>query len=508
MLWLGLSISVVLGALLTWAVRGIATKRRLLFKPVSLRHIHSRPIPRLGGVAVFLTFVIVYGLYCLATFKGFVQRPPSFDGLRVFVPATLLFATGLIDDLRGLSATTKLLVQIAGGICLSLSGLHLFCFYWPGLGPGLSSAICLATTVFWVVLICNAINLIDGLDGLAAGAALFSMVTITTVALLQGRTSVAMAIVILAGSLFGFLLFNFNPASIFLGDAGSLFVGFMLSGFVLAEAPKQSPIGAIAIPMMSLALPLLDTGLSVLRRFLSGHSLFGADREHIHHKLLELGLTQRQVVWILYGFSAVAVILSLALVRLSSFVAIPAITTLFLLLFFGLRKLPYREFREFQRIWKRALQQKRAIAQNIAVRKAAADLRNSHQVSTVLRLLQDCLQPEFEGFEICLNDRFAKTDTGQRLRTSQTERFWGSSIEETIIFIFELSAPKYGRIGRIALYRCNGAEWVTDVDLLTGEFRKSIGMALQNCLSRQPATLTLPVLNRKLESHAVVDTLE
>ena len=202
-----------------------------------------------------------------------------------------IFAAGIWDDLRGLGPKTKLLVQVVSAAGLYFAGLRFFSVNGNFAGAVLSSAICLVATIGWVVLVCNAINLIDGLDGSAAGAALFSMVTIFTVAFVAGRYGVTMGTTILAGAVLGFLVFNMNPASIFLGDCGSLFVGFMLVHFVLAEAPKQTDaVNTFFVPFISFALPLTDTVLSVLRRFLSGRKLFRADREHIHHKLLELGL--------------------------------------------------------------------------------------------------------------------------------------------------------------------------------------------------------------------------
>ncbi len=271
--------------------------------PDSGRHIHAGPIPRLGGVAVFLTFTLLLLACSFLAAKGWVSGVSSGQLLRIVAIGAALFAVGLIDDLYGLRAWPKLAVQVAGGVGLYYSDIR-FNFCGTHLAGSSTWLICLALTVTWVVLICNAINLIDGLDGLAAGAALFSMVTIFTLAL-GSRSDIAFATAILGGSLFGFLVLNFNPASIFLGDSGSLFVGFILSAFVLAESQKRATtLDNIVVPAVAFALPLTDVGLSILRRFLSGRSLFGADREHIHHKLLELGLTQRQVVWVLYGISA------------------------------------------------------------------------------------------------------------------------------------------------------------------------------------------------------------
>ena len=236
-----------------------------------------------------------------------------------------------------------------------------------------------------VVLICNAINLIDGLDGLAAGAALFSMVTIFTFALVNGRHGSALAVTILAGANLGFLVFNFNPASIFLGDSGSLFIGFMLSGLVMSESGQQSdPLHSILVPVISLALPLTDLLLTVVRRYLSGHSLFGADREHIHHKLLALGLSQRQVVAVLYGVSALFAVMSLAFLYPSRLVAVPVMAIIVLFVFFGIRPLNYHEFDELERFALRLRQQKQIAASNIAVHKAADQLANADGAAAII----------------------------------------------------------------------------------------------------------------------------
>jgi UDP-GlcNAc:undecaprenyl-phosphate/decaprenyl-phosphate GlcNAc-1-phosphate transferase len=390
MLFLSISIfaSACLSALITWSAREIAVTHGLTFGPKSFRHVHTSPIPRLGGVAIFSTIIVGFPLYLLAASRGLVDGPSNYDVLKVLAPAILLFAAGLVDDLRGIRPRTKLAVQAAGGLCLYLSGLKFACFASVLGTSWLNSIFCLTTTVFWVVLVCNAINLIDGLDGLAAGAALFSMVTIFTVALVQGRTGVAVATAMLAGSILGFLLFNFNPASIFLGDSGSLFVGFVLSGLVLSEAQRQqSVLDAISIPLISFALPLTDTALSVLRRFLSGHSLFGADREHIHHKLLELGLTQRQAVWILYGLSGTFAVLGLFLIYDSDIILFPVVAIVLLILFFGVRKLGYQEFAEFARLYRRLGKLKKSFASNITLRKTSAELQRTRSLNEIADLL-------------------------------------------------------------------------------------------------------------------------
>ena len=479
-----LCVGVMTSTLLTWLVRRAANHYGLALGPSSNRHLHTTPIPRLGGIAIFATFLLLYGVYRLGVHIGWVPKPPSADVLKVLLPAIGLFLVGLFDDLRGLSAKTKLLAEIAGGCCLFYSGLHFVCFQWHGAPAAVNSGICLLTTVFWVVLVCNAINLIDGLDGLASGAALFSMATIFTVALVEGRAGVATTTLILGGAMMGFLIFNFNPASIFLGDCGSLFVGFMLSGFVLAEAQKQQTVlDSIAIPLISLALPLTDTALSVLRRFLSGHSLFGADREHIHHKLLDLGLTHRQVVWILYGVSASCAVLSLALLHPSDLMALPVAGIMLLIIFFGVRKLGYHELAEFQRVWKRVTQQKQVFARDIAVRKASNELRKLRNFDRVIQTLENCLKRDFDGFEVNLDpDAFGNVVMPG---PETTQRIWRNrnGYKERIIFTLELSTPRYGLVGKISCHRQMGSGWLVDTDLLAGCLRTAIGNAIDNCVS-------------------------
>jgi UDP-GlcNAc:undecaprenyl-phosphate/decaprenyl-phosphate GlcNAc-1-phosphate transferase len=471
-----------LSALLTWAVREIAKSSGLAFGPESDRHIHTSPIPRLGGIAIFCTFITGFGFYLLAAARGLVPAPTNDDALKVLAPAVFLFAVGLIDDLKGLRAYTKLLAQIAGGMCLYFSGIRFACFHTP-FGTWADAPICLAITVFWVVLVCNAINLIDGLDGLAAGATLFSMVTIFTVAIMQGRTGVAVATAIMAGAVLGFLLFNSNPASIFMGDSGSLFVGFILSGLVLAELPKQhASLGTFFIPLMSFALPLTDTAVSVVRRFLSGHKLFGADKEHIHHKLLELGLSHRQAVWVLYSVGGSFAVLSLFLLKPSNLLLIPAGCVVVMGLFLGVRKLGYHEFIELQRVWKRVRQQREVFARNIAIRRCIAELTEIHQFDKVLGLLETALEPEFDGFEIALTSEIPTPPLTEGHGKKSVRRVWNDEAEAAATFSLELGTVHLGPIGQLSLFRHSRASWMVDADLLMVELRDSLGVAMENCL--------------------------
>jgi len=483
--------SIVVSACLTWLVRNLARRFGLAKPPDSPRHIHSAPIPRLGGLAVFSSFLALFVSYWLAGRHGWGIAPHNADVVRVVLIAAAFFLVGLVDDIVTVVPWVKLAVEVAGAVALYFSGIH-FGFCSAHIGAHATTAICLGLTVLWVVLICNAINLIDGLDGLAAGAALFSMVTIFTLAV-GGRPGVATATTILAGSLFGFLIFNFNPASIFLGDSGSLFVGFVLSAFVLAESQRQiSTLDSIIVPVVSFALPLTDVALSLLRRFLSGHSIFGADKEHIHHKLLELGLTQRQVVWVLYGISALCAVLSLFLLNPSPVVFVPVGAILLLLVFFGLRKLKYPEFREFQRVGQRLKLQKKVFARNIALRKAAAGLQTARNAGAIAELLRECLAGDFDGFEIVLDDRFAPGDLLEAFGDGRSIKVHWRSSRERLVLTLDLCTSRRRPMGQFSLYQGTGRLLLIDTELLKGAFRHSLERAIQNAIAT-PVLTRLPL---------------
>lgn len=477
-----LIISAVLAAGLTKLVRDRAHQMGLAFAPSSARHVHSVPIPRLGGVAIFFTFLIISSLYWLGIRFGIIHAVHSFALLYVFIPASGLFVVGLLDDLRGLSAVSKLVAQITGGAILYFCGFRLACLHSVFHNQFLSGALCFALTVGCVVLICNAINLIDGLDGLAAGAALFSMVTIFTFSLVNGRHGSALAVTILAGANLGFLVFNFNPASIFLGDSGSLFIGFMLSGLVMSESGQQSdPIHSILVPIISLALPLTDLLLTIVRRYLSGHSLFGADREHIHHKLLELGLSQRQVVAILYGVSALCAVMSLTLLYPSRLIVVPVIGIVVLCVFFGIRYLNYHEFDELERFALRLRQQKQVAASNIAVLKAADQLADADGARAIMDVLEYYLRTEFESFRIMLDPGHWLTLDDEPTRV--LEKSWsGRGQQDKLVLMLDLATSHYGKIGHISLVHNSSKRLLADSSLLQGEFRVSLGRALEHCI--------------------------
>ena len=244
-------------------------------------------------------------------------------------------------------------------------------------------------------------NLIDGLDGLAAGSALFSTLVVFVVAIFNGSSLVSLLTIALAGAILGFLRFNFNPATIFLGDCGSLFIGFMLSALALVGSEKAPTVIAVAIPLVSFGLPILETTLSVMRRLISGKPLFTGDREHIHHKLLQLGMTHRQVVIVLYGVSAIFGLLSLFLLWPSGSSLGLVLAVLGTGMWVGVQHLGYLEFGELARAAQRTLGQRQIFVNDLAIRRATEDLKGTSDCVQVCRILEAAFSTnDFDGFEL------------------------------------------------------------------------------------------------------------
>src|SRR5215469_3929685 len=370
-LFLGIfALSLLLSFVLTRFIRNLAMERGWVSAPAGGRHLHDMPLPRLGGVAIFLTFVISVATAVVASrLRPALSFGSSLPILRtILIPAVLIFLLGLYDDLRSVGPYLKFSVQAVAAGLLFASGLGISDLPVLFGNKQLPVAIGLGLTVLWVLAITNAFNLIDGLDGLAAGSALFSTLVVFVVALLSHSSLVALMTLALTGAILGFLRYNFNPATIFLGDCGSQFIGFMLSALALQGAQKAPTIIAVAIPVVSFGLPILETSLSVLRRLISGRPLFTADREHIHHKLLARGMSHRQVVVVLYAVSAIFALLSL-------FLLWPTGSTLGLVLavvgigvWIGVQHLGYLEFGEIRRVAQRTMEQPHIFINNLAIR--------------------------------------------------------------------------------------------------------------------------------------------
>ncbi|HHW58113.1 MAG TPA: undecaprenyl/decaprenyl-phosphate alpha-N-acetylglucosaminyl 1-phosphate transferase [Clostridia bacterium] len=265
--------------------------------PNEERRIHTQPIPRLGGLAIFLGTI----------FSILLFLPKSSETIGIILGSAIIAVLGLLDDKFGLKAKFKLLGQLVAAVVLILSGIRIDWLSNP-FGGGLiylKSWVAIPLTLFWVVGITNTMNLIDGLDGLAAGIAVISSGSLFIVSLLNGRFATAVISIAIAGAALGFLPYNFNPAKIFMGDTGSMFLGFVLAAISIQGAVKSAAAIAIAVPILALGVPIFDTAFAIIRRLINGRPIMEADKGHLHHRLLEKGLTQRQVVLVLYAISLV-----------------------------------------------------------------------------------------------------------------------------------------------------------------------------------------------------------
>jgi len=330
-----------LAFLLTPLLRKCALRWGWVDQPDNVRKMHKAPIPRVGGVPIVLAYAGSFGILLLLSMRDRITVQQSFPLVWKLLPAALLvFVTGLLDDLVGLKPWQKLVGEAlaAGLACFGGAIIQGLAGYEVGGVWGV------LLTIIWLVGCSNAFNLIDGVDGVASGIGFLATLTILIAGVLHGDTGLVTATAPLAGALLGFLLFNSNPASIFLGDCGSLWVGFMLGCYGVIWSQKSATVLSITAPVMALSIPLLDMALSIARRFLRRKPIFGADRGHIHHRLLDRGLTPRRVALLLYSASGLAACFSLLQSRAHSGVDGLVVALFCGVVWIGIQYLKYQEF--------------------------------------------------------------------------------------------------------------------------------------------------------------------
>lgn len=509
-LYLGIFVlSLLLSFLLTRNVRNFAMTRGWVSPPLQDRHLHQNALPRLGGVAIFLSFLtsVAMGLFASRYFFPSVTTLTSRTLFTVLVPASIVFLLGIYDDMRSIGPYTKFAVQAFAAILLFAGGFRILDLPVLFGARQFGWTIGLPVTILWVIGITNAFNLIDGLDGLAAGSALFSTLVVFVVAIFSGSTLVSLLTIALAGAILGFLRFNFNPATIFLGDCGSLFIGFILSALALEGAQKAPTVIAVAIPVVSFGLPILETALSVLRRLISGRPVFTADREHIHHKLLQRGLSHRQVVVVLYAVSALFALLSL-------FLLWPTGSTLGLVLavlgtgiWIGVQHLGYLEFGELRRVAQRTIEQRVIVINNLAIRRATEELKVASDYLQLCRILEAAFSNnDFDGFDLT-----ARLLPGERqpavampnslALSSELLRFrWEKATSAKIReswpawkLSLDLHTSANQPRGSINIYRFYTERTVQlDINLLTSLFPVALADALDRVLLSTPEPVNLP----------------
>jgi UDP-GlcNAc:undecaprenyl-phosphate GlcNAc-1-phosphate transferase len=485
-----------LSLVVTWYVRKVSCVHGWVDVPNLDRHVHTIPLPRLGGVAIYVSFtVVIVATLLVPRWFGLAFRLPARTTLSLLGPALIIFLLGLYDDLRPVGPYWKFGVQIVAAVLLYLDGFGIHNLQLVSSDHSVRSIVGLPLTVLWVLLITNAFNLIDGLDGLAAGSALFSTLVVFIVSLVMPNPFVTFLTVALAGAILGFLRFNSYPASIFLGDSGSLFIGFMLSALALAGSQKAPTMVAVAIPVVSLGLPILDVALAVMRRFLGGKPLFTADAGHIHHQLLKRGLSQRNAVLILYAVTAGFGFLSLIILQERRVIAL-VLAVAGIGVFVGLQQLRYQELAELLSVMKRVMHRRQILANHVAIRHAAESLNECNEFCSICQALQEVLQPiGFDGIRLQMsNPNGFAPSSFQPLRHgpegyllfSWSERAIGEPPWELRL---ELVTSGQKRWGYLSLIRMSNSEALPlDVNVLAENFRTSLSNAVDRACTRLEAS--------------------
>lgn len=322
-----LVVALLISFIATPVVKSIAQMVGAMDVPKDNRRMHNHPIPRMGGLAIFLGFLL----------STLIFVPMSTPLRGMLLGGVIIVILGMFDDIYALPALPKLLVQIAAALVAVLHGNVIEVLSNPNLFSDnpywILGSLSIPLSVIWIVAITNAVNLIDGLDGLAVGVATISSLTMLVIAMLVSDSVVALMMAALAGGCIGFMPYNMNPAKIFMGDTGSTFLGFVLATVSIEGLFKFYTIISFAVPFLMLGLPLFDTCFAILRRLSKGQSPMAPDRSHVHHRLIDMGFNQKQAVAILYVVSA---ILGLSAVVLTTSGALKAIVLLCALCLAGL----------------------------------------------------------------------------------------------------------------------------------------------------------------------------
>ncbi len=294
-----LLVALLIAFITTPVVKSLAQKMGAVDVPKDGRRMHDHPIPRMGGLAIFFGF-----LFSVLLFVPLTQQIRG-----MLLGAVVIVILGIFDDIYALSARLKFVVQIVAALIAVSQGNVIHTFSNPNVfseNPYWNlGLLAIPISVFWIVAITNAVNLIDGLDGLAVGVSTISSMTMLIIALLVSESGVAILMAALAGSCIGFLPYNLNPAKIFMGDTGSTFLGFILAVVSIQGLFKFYTIISFAVPFLMLGLPIFDTCFAIIRRISKGQSPMSPDRSHVHHKLIDMGFSQKQAVAVLYVISAI-----------------------------------------------------------------------------------------------------------------------------------------------------------------------------------------------------------
>lgn len=493
-------ISAFAALLLTPVLRRLCERYGIVRGPQDERHIHRRALPRLGGVAIFTS--VVLALTPLLFVQNLLTQSLRADlkPLGAFLLCSfLVLLLGVYDDLRGATVFFKFAGLVFVTLLFYALGGRIEGLSMPFVGGvSLHPVVGCVLTLVWVVGIANAFNLIDGVDGLATGSALFSSLVLLTVSITQGKTLVAVVALVLSGALAGFLRYNFNPASIFLGDSGSLFVGFSLAALSVLGMQKASTAVAVAIPVFAFGLPVVDTGVTIARRFLSGKPLFQGDREHIHHKLLARGWSQRRVAVVLYAVSAAFGLSAMLFVNSGNGLTAVLLFVLGVAVALALNNLRYHEIAELRASMKRNIGDRRVRAiNNLRLRRACEALSVAETLDELFAGVVEVLESGefvYAAAELAAADEdktaasavdAAIFSTEVKTVDGKIEWTWHRKGTDSAVlgpdqfWVMRLPlAVKGSSYGHLDIYRPLNAEpLLVDINYLTNDFQPAVALA-------------------------------
>lgn len=327
--WIAFFLALLLTCWLTPQVKSLAIRIGAVDRPDS-RRVHKGIVPRLGGLAIF-------GAFMLSVLVTNTQWDVEFLGF--IIGGIMIVALGVSDDIWQISARWKLLGQIAAATIFAICGNEIQWLTNPFGDYFYLEWLSIPFTVFWIVSLINVVNLLDGLDGLAAGVVAIAAMTVMIVSILQQLWSVSLIMAALSGACLGFLMYNFNPAQIFMGDTGSMFLGYVMGTTAVVGAVKSATTLALVVPCIALGLPILDTAFAIFRRRLAGQPVFKPDKGHLHHRLLGMGLSQKKVVLAMYLFTFCLAFSAIALSELPTLIGMVIVAGLFVVAIFGAIKI-------------------------------------------------------------------------------------------------------------------------------------------------------------------------
>jgi UDP-GlcNAc:undecaprenyl-phosphate GlcNAc-1-phosphate transferase len=447
--------SLFVSLVFTPIVRSVALRFNLVDLP-SGRKVHTTAISRVGGVAIFITFLTCIGLIYFTGTNIAIDLLSNEKFYYLMAGGLLIFITGLVDDVIDLNAKIKLVLQIIAGTIAYCGGMIITVITFPFIEHLSMGFLSYPVTIFWFLIITNAVNLIDGLDGLAAGVSLLVCLILTISGAIAGEFVVAAAFACLSGSILGFLRYNFNPATIFMGDSGSYFIGYMIAGLSLFGSIKAHTAVTIFVTMIALGIPLADTIIATLRRYMLGKKIFSADKEHFHHKLLKSGFSHRNAVLFLYLITLLLCLAAIAIVYLNNQKSAIVLFVIALSVIVGIRKLGYFNHLDFGRFirWTSDVQdgigltkgRRQFLAHQLAIHESKDMDEFRHRIADALKMIDiDYFKLELggRGCNFRKFDDYVWDDHGHDPETSVNENF---NERLVIAFPIEYEDFHFGRL--------------------------------------------------------------